>query len=967
MKKVLIVLITMIIFSLNASEQRDFRFIEELYQRDELVFAKQEITSFLSKYPQSSMQAKAKYYSAMISFLGNNFEEADKALELLESNLTDQEIRPLIFLGLIQTKFFLDQFVESDTYADRFIQDYGTHSKVGEAFYWKGRISLGREDLVNAEKNLNLALQSEQSAMINYLAFQIHLKKGDVKASRAILDSTYSTYSGEFVNQIILEWFDYLYQKLDYASIVRDSRFKIESYSRLYSDYAIILGQAYYKLHKYDRALSLLKSIHPTTSVKQFHIALVYKAKGDLSLAKSLFEELATDSNDERVKELSFFEMVNSSILVPAGSETLKASTIEANEIQYAKVENFVSTHPQSKYLGSAYYLLGYIKYLNEEYSVALDWLLQANNSQIDSDTAEKLLFIMGDIYFLTVQKSKAIPLFTYYIELYPKGRFYDEVLYKIGLTYFDSNIFDSANESLAELAKDYPRFKNMPTVYFYLAEINVINNRYGTALDWLKMSLKNSSDATSVWLRIAEVNYHLGEWQEAFNALANVPESPLYAFRTNIIKANIYYNLKDYDQAISYYQIASDNAVNEAEIGLVTSRIGWTYYLKQDYKEAERVFRTLSNFSTTSEDYLILAGNSASNGKRYVDAISLFEEFLLSYPASAKFNYVTLNLSDCYYNMGKFEDAFETYSKILKNAPSRKELKNSLLGIKWSVLNDKSKDYRSDLATLAHSLKSDVISKALTQIILLYENETEQWDSVIKTAQELLTQYPEDIKNKTINKNLALAYSKTNNFSQADSVYSKLVDWHHDAEIFVAWSDAFLTRKDTLKAVEVLEEAIKLTNESDIWLRTLELKLASRDNSFESTYQNFLAVAEELPKSYAELLNVERNLENGVAFDESVINKKADSDDSKISSLAFYLLGRNSFLKEDFAGSALYLMRVIYLYPEYKELNAKANYYLILAQLEQGQKSKAQKNYDLAKDDLSTWQANHLRQKLFK
>jgi len=967
MKKVLIVALALILaVSMFANEKRDFRFIEELYQRDNLSFAQQEIQRFKEKYPNSEFLLKADYYEAMIDFLQNNFAQADAKLLALEKN-SDQEIKPLIILALTQTKFFLNNFVESEKYADLFLQNYPNHSSRGEAYYWKGRIALDRGNLQLAENYHNQAAKTEQSSMLNYLGFQIKLKQGKINDAKAILASTYQTYEDEFTNQIVLEWFDFLYQKLDYSAIIRDSNYQIPSYSRLHSNYAIIIGQAYYHLQRYDEALAILKTIQPTTDIKQFHIALAYKAKGETNLATSIFTELANSSKVTKIQELSFFEMVNSSITVPQGSET-EIATIKQNNQNYStQLSDFIQQHPQSNYLGNAYFLKGFIDYLNEDYKTALDWFLQANNTSISSDTSEKLLFLIGDIYFLTVQKNRAISLFNYYKDLYPEGRYYDEVLYKIGLTYFDSGAFTEANTALLELAKTYPNYKHISTAYFYLGEINIINNNLKVALDWFQMALPNATDENAIRMRMSEAYYLQANWNDALAMLNTIPASPLYNFRINLIRGNIFYNQKIYDKAVEFYQNASNQAVSSEDISLITSRLGWTYYLKGDFDLAERTFRSLSNFSTSSEDYLILAGNSALNGQRFNDAITLFKEFLLTYPVSTKTNYVKLNLGDSYYNLKQYKKAFDSYAEILGNDPDSKELKNSLLGIKWTILSHKERDYRSDLATLADKINNDLISQTLAQITLLYENETEQWDDVIKTAQSLLKDYPQDKQNKVINQTLALAYTKQNEYEKADSLYANLTNWHKDAELFSAWSDAFLTRQDTTRAIEVLDDALELTNELDIWFKSLELKVATNHSSFESSYQNFISFAQGLSKNYGQLLFYEWKLKNNQEVDLDYLNIQANSPDDKIASIAFYLLGYKSFMKKDYEECAINMMRVIYLFPDYSELNNKAAYYLILSQQYLGQKDKALQNFDLYHSSLPDWQNNYLRNKLFK
>jgi tetratricopeptide (TPR) repeat protein len=901
----------------------------------------------------------------MIQLLNNDFVKAEVTLKGLEKTTKDAEIKPLVLLALIQTNYFQNDFVEAEKYAQLITSNYATHNNVYEAYYWLGRVALERDDYSKASQYLEQASVNKSTSMIDYLAFQINIKQGKAKAAKAIMESSYAQYEDEYVNQIVLEWFNYLYEHLWYKAIVRDSNFRIPNYSRLHSDYAIIVGQANYKLGNYDRALSILKTINPTTDKKQFHIALAYKAKGDFTLANAIFEELADNSEVKKIKDLSFFELVNNRIKVPVGNKEVMVSIKADNNNWFKRVEDFSSNNPNSEFIGNAYYLMGYIKYLNEEYDTSLNWFLKANNSRIDSDTSEKMLFLIGDIYFLSKQKSKAIPMFNYYKELYPEGRFYDEVLYKIGLTYFDSDVFNESEAAFVELAKKYTKFKNLSSVYFYLGEINTINTNYETAIDWFEMALEDSIDPTAVWLRIAEVQYLLEDWESCLSSLDNVPASPLYTFRVNLIKGNIFYNKKEYDRAIEHYNKSSQVAVEDSDITLITSRIGWTYYLKNDYAQAEKIFRTLSNFSTSSEDYLILAGNSALNGKRFIDAISLFKEFILTHPISNKLNYVRLNLGDAYYNLNKYKESLETYVEILENNPTNKELKNALLGIKWSVLNDKNRDNRSKLATIANKIKNPNIAKTLTQIILLYENENKKWEDVIRTANELITTYPADKKNKNVNKNLAYAYSQQKEFAKADSVYANLAQWHKDAEVFTAWSDAFLARKDSSRAIKVLADAAKLSSEPDVWLKLLELKLEVSDTTFTSSFNEFLPKATGLVKDYTRLLNERHKFIKKESIDLDYINRLAENDDTRIASYSYFLIGLNDFSNKKYDEASLNMMRILYLFPEYKLLNQKAAYYLITSQLQAKDHSKAQKNYDAYKHLLLDWQKKQLMKRL--
>ncbi len=967
MRKVLIIMILILTTILNANEKRDFRFIEELYQRDELEFAKMQLEDFIKKYPQSELKSKAEYYTAMIELLENKFSQAEEKLLMISKASADSDIRPLVIVALIQANYFQEDYVDANKYANEFIASFPANTSITEVYYWLGRIALDNGEYIKADSYLTQIGQENSSSMTKYLEFQLRIKQDDIDTAEKVLSETYSKYQDEYVNQIVLEWYNYLYENLDYKKIVSSNNYKVPKHSRLYSDYAIILGQAYYKTGDFESAKSVFNSISPDTDVKRFYLGLAYKATGDLKIASGLFRDLSDNSDMKKIKDLSFFELVNYEIKVPVGSEEEKAQTIKSNNLIFARINKFIERNPDSKYIGNAYYLTSYIKYLEADYKQSLDLILMAKNQVLDNDTSEKLLFLVSDIYFIDKEYKKAISFLTNYIDLYPNGRFYDEVLYKMGLSYFNLGEYKESAESLTELAKKYPDFVNISTTYFYLGEINTINENYEVALEYFEMCMTDSVDKNAVWLRISELNFLLSKWEETIVSLQNIDTHPLYLFRANLIKGNVFYNLNNYEKALEYYTISYDNAIEAKQIDQVNSRMGWTYYLMKDFEKAESKFRELSKDSNSSEDYLILAGSSAMNGKNYADAVNLFREFTLKYPESYKLNYVNLNLADSYFNQNQFEDALNTYIKVLDSNPSKSEFKNSILGIKWSVLSDKNKDYRSKLATLARKMTNKNVSRTLKQIILLYESQEEKWEDLIKTGEELIKENPQDRQNKNVSKNLAIAYTKTNQFERADSLYSALTDSHKDAEVFSAWADVFLARKDTTNAKSVLNEGIGYSNEPEIWIKLLKLQLSTKDSTFVSTHKRFVLNADKNFTDYANLLKIEYDLKLNKKVDIILAESLKDSDDDRLSSLSYYLLGLQSYRNQDYNAASLYMMRVLFLFEEYKDLNVKASYYLILSQIENNRFEKAKQSYDSYKSLLPEWQKNELYQRLIK
>jgi len=67
-------------------------------------------------------------------------------------------------------------------------------------------------------------------------------------------------------------------------------------------------GWVYYRLKQYDKAISHLKKaiqIAPSTPVYHYHLGMVYKAKGELNLAKTELRKVIESEGEFEEKSLA--------------------------------------------------------------------------------------------------------------------------------------------------------------------------------------------------------------------------------------------------------------------------------------------------------------------------------------------------------------------------------------------------------------------------------------------------------------------------------------------------------------------------------------------------------------------------------------------------------------------------------------------------------------------------------------
>ncbi len=243
----------------------------------------------------------------------------------------------------------------------------------------------------------------------------------------------------------------------------------------------------------------------------------------------------ADDAKLQRCVDAQYYEAVSSLYLGQADGP--------------AKVMKFVNDNPGSTWARHAKFLYANILFQNKKYKEALAIYEKTDAMALTTDEAQQMQFNMGYAYFQSNDLDRAMPLF--------HGLMMNEGKYK-----------DAAR--------------------YYYAHIQYVKERYTEALDNFRRLRTHKDYANVVPSYIMQIAYLKGDYESV------IEEGPEYVRKADKkrkgemaqIVADAYFQQKDYDKALEFYQIYMKNLTRgisrEAYYQMGVSKM-----MKGDYKTA--------------------------------------------------------------------------------------------------------------------------------------------------------------------------------------------------------------------------------------------------------------------------------------------------------------------------------------------------------------------------------------------
>ena len=247
------------------------------------------------------------------------------------------------------------------------------------------------------------------------------------------------------------------------------------------------------------------------------------------------YRSLAADAKSQRCVDAQYYEAVSSLYLGQADGP--------------AKIIQFVNDNPGSTWARHAVFLYANHLFQSKKYKDALAIYEKTDAMSLTTDEAQQMQFNMGYAYFQSGDLDKAIPLFH-------------------GLMMNDGKYKDSAR--------------------YYYAHIQYIKEKYNEALENFRLLRAHKEYGNVVPSYIMQIDYLKGDYQSV------IEEGPEYIRKADKkrksemaqIVADAYFQQKNYDKTLEYYQIYVKNLTRgfsrEAYYQMGVSKM-----IKEDYQGA--------------------------------------------------------------------------------------------------------------------------------------------------------------------------------------------------------------------------------------------------------------------------------------------------------------------------------------------------------------------------------------------
>ena len=332
-----------------------------------------------------------------------------------------------------------------------------------------------------------------------------------------------------------------------------------------------------------------------------------------------------------------------------------------------ALLKKFIEDHPESPHIVSAYFNLAKFQFRKRKYEDVLDYLAGIDPLDLNKSERAEYHFKKGYSHFQLDELDKAAESFyeikdTDNIYVTAARYYYAHISYSMGK-------YQTASENFNKIADD-PQFGSL--VPYYLTQIFYLQGKYEELLAYAPAVLDSAPPKREEEIRklIGDAYYKTGDFEKA------LPNLKKYLKRNQGTKQDFYqigfcyFKTAKYEQAIQSLQ----KAVGEND---TLSQSAYYYIgeanIKTDNKRAAKAaFRNAHQLKIDdeiTEDALFNYAKTAYelSYHPYDDAIVAFEEYINTYPNSAKLNDAYEYLVGVYYTTKNYEEALKSIDRIKK------------------------------------------------------------------------------------------------------------------------------------------------------------------------------------------------------------------------------------------------------------------------------------------------------------
>ena len=901
----------------NNLEKYSYQYIVKLYELGESQFLAAEIQSFMAQYPQSVYRTSLRYLSANLLLEDERYAQA---LEIYNDILREDielSVRHQIFLNRALSVIGLGEYSLAMNQLQVLQGETKDPLLLAQVNLYKARLYKELGQYYSAKLAYEYTLEHSPEPGVEYEYFEVLLKLDKDLEAQAILEGT-SEENPAYAQRSIL-WAKHLLDNSRYQDF--------EQFYQATAPLHALLQMELLRIRKainigdFTEASEILERTEHEGDYYEYYRALVLADSGDSADADTLFSRLVKSAEPE-LRVLSFLERLK----IMYRAEPLSA---------IRQLAEFID-NPQNKVArAEQFYTMGYFAFQQQDFAQALKYLAQGRTASATRLQMAEMDILIARSWLLAKDSPRALESFNRYLNLYPQAKDRPTALYYLGYLYFEGKDYSLAAKAFNQLIQEHPKSSFVSSARFHLVEMDYFLANYQRALQGYQSILKDEPQNFSAVLRVAQIYYYQGDYEDAENSLAGL--SPSYD--SLILQGHISFNRKEYAEALLHFAQAETAAENELRITEAKSYRALCLYQMKLYEEATQVYLQLYQGTQSPENYLYLGGKSAYAAGDYHLALKLFEQFVDAFPDSPYFLPVLADIANSYYNMGNYPQALSDYRSILLRFRNIKQIEvtdRALLsevftgiGLTLRRLDDPLLSY--EVAQLADTFQSEFIRFELSYLILKIYAAGEQWNEVLLSAEKLREDFPEKSR-MDVELLMGQSLRNLNSYTEADSVLSALFEDTQDLRALIGWAELDLELGDYKTALAKYQAALELEPGPALWYEALKASVSADYLKFESLWQQGAVYTDQVPQ--ARLLRLAQLIWDGLfeqaePWADSIIK---DSPSSYDHANAFYYKALMLFKNQQYEAAITAFKKTMILFSDYDDITGLCAYHVILA-----------------------------------
>ena len=429
-------------------------------------------------------------------------------------------------------------------------------------------------------------------------------------------------------------------------------------------------GQSFYAIGEYEYAIKeyarIVKFRHRAVDVEQvlieisetltlpiqeaawYQLGNSYKRSGEYDKAIDSYRNVLKGNVPERFKATVQYQIADTRF----GQEEYGKAAKEYG--------SFVALFPSSDLVDKAYFYQGWSFFKNEEYdeaiSVLRNMLVQYPESKYAADTQ----FRIASCYFEQGNYEDTVKEAMLVLEQYPESASVANAEYLQANSYEKLGRYDDAIAA----------YQDVIDLYDKMFEVLRSSFREGRNVDFDEYKRLFESS----FLKIADIyREQKGDYSKAYDTYVTAQETVReYDYKAKLQKliGDNYLGWKKYDKAVTAYTQVMTNYPNSPYPPQAQYQVGESYYYAGDYERARVGYLTLmEKFPDTDTELraqaLYSAGQSSEDMGKIEEALETYHEVLRDYPRSYYAPICMLRVGRAAYDKGEHEGALKWYRKL--------------------------------------------------------------------------------------------------------------------------------------------------------------------------------------------------------------------------------------------------------------------------------------------------------------